>query len=84
MSGEIARQVVESFRRKAPSTNPARDQLTPREEEVLSMLAKGLCHERNRRYPHAVCRDGPISSEARLREAACSFRARKPCSGYLQ
>jgi len=41
MSGEIARQVVESFRRKPPSPNPARDQLTPREEEVLSMLAKG-------------------------------------------
>lgn len=41
MSGEIARQVVESFRRKTVSPDPANDQLTPREEEVLSLLAKG-------------------------------------------
>ena len=41
MSGEIARLVVESFRRRPPSPDQARDQLTPREEEVLSLLAKG-------------------------------------------
>ena len=40
MSGEIARKVVESFRRVQPSVGPSR-QLTPREEEVLSLLAKG-------------------------------------------
>ena len=40
MSGEIARKVVESFRRVQPSMGPSR-QLTPREEEVLSLLAKG-------------------------------------------
>jgi DNA-binding NarL/FixJ family response regulator len=40
MSGEIARKVVESFRRVRPSLGPSR-QLTPREEEVLSLLAKG-------------------------------------------
>ena len=41
MSGEIARKVVESFRRAQPSRDPDRDHLTAREEEVLSLLAKG-------------------------------------------
>lgn len=44
MSGEIARKVVESFR-KAPAparpTAPNDEQLTAREEEVLRLLAKG-------------------------------------------
>ncbi|MGD1029931.1 MAG: response regulator transcription factor [Opitutaceae bacterium] len=40
MTGEIARMVVDSFRRVRPSLGPSR-QLTPREEEVLGLLAKG-------------------------------------------
>jgi DNA-binding NarL/FixJ family response regulator len=41
MSGEIARKVVESFRQAPPSPASSRDSLTPREEEVLGLLAKG-------------------------------------------
>ncbi len=44
MSGEIARMVVESFRRPpAPArpVDPRDEQLTAREEEVLRLLAKG-------------------------------------------
>jgi DNA-binding NarL/FixJ family response regulator len=43
MTGEIARKVVESFRHRASSPAKAsiEEQLTPREEEVLSLLAKG-------------------------------------------
>jgi len=41
MSGEIARKVVDSFRRGQRSPDPSREQLTPREEEVLILLAKG-------------------------------------------
>ena len=41
MSGEVARKVVESFRKAAPARNPETEQLTPREEEVLALLAKG-------------------------------------------
>lgn len=44
MSAEIARKVVESFRAPPPPTTPppvATAQLTPREEEVLKLLAAG-------------------------------------------
>jgi DNA-binding NarL/FixJ family response regulator len=41
MSAEIARTVVESFRSPAPARPAARAQLTPREEEVLRLLARG-------------------------------------------
>jgi DNA-binding NarL/FixJ family response regulator len=41
MSGEIARMVVESFRKPIPAKSPEVEQLTPREEEVLALLAKG-------------------------------------------
>jgi DNA-binding NarL/FixJ family response regulator len=41
MSGEVARKVVESFRKAAPAKPPENEQLTPREEEVLGLLAKG-------------------------------------------
>lgn len=48
MSGEIARKVVESFRpvkeassRTVPEGDPEAAQLTPREEEVLRLLARG-------------------------------------------
>jgi DNA-binding NarL/FixJ family response regulator len=41
MSGEVARKVVESFRKAPPAKSAATEQLTPREEEVLSLLAKG-------------------------------------------
>ena len=41
MSGEIARKVVESFRRAPAAKSPEVDQLTTREEEVLALLAKG-------------------------------------------
>jgi DNA-binding NarL/FixJ family response regulator len=41
MSGEVARKVVESFRRPTRGKSPEVEQLTPREEEVLALLAKG-------------------------------------------
>jgi DNA-binding NarL/FixJ family response regulator len=41
MSGEIARKVVESFRRPRAIKRPDCEQLTTREEEVLGLLAKG-------------------------------------------
>lgn len=41
MSGEVARKVVESFRQPQPSKTAPNEALTPREEEVLSLLAKG-------------------------------------------
>jgi DNA-binding NarL/FixJ family response regulator len=41
MSGEVARKVVESFRKAPPAKTPETEQLTPREEEVLGLLAKG-------------------------------------------
>lgn len=37
MTGEVARKVIESFRRSKPITDP----LTSREEEILQRLAKG-------------------------------------------
>jgi len=41
MTGEIARKVVESFRRPSAARHPATQQLTPSEEQVLGLLAKG-------------------------------------------
>jgi len=41
MSGEVARKVVESFRKAPPAKSAETEQLTPREEEVLGLLAKG-------------------------------------------
>ena len=42
MSGYIARQVVQSF---AKRTNPASPDLTPREAEVLALVAKGYINK---------------------------------------
>jgi DNA-binding NarL/FixJ family response regulator len=41
MSGEVARKVVESFRKPAPAQGGELESLTTREEEVLGLLAKG-------------------------------------------
>jgi DNA-binding NarL/FixJ family response regulator len=41
MSGEIARKVVDSFRRPSKAKDAELENLTPREEEVLALLAKG-------------------------------------------
>jgi len=41
MSSEIARKVVQSFRKPQPFKPEYTEQLTPREEEILSLLAKG-------------------------------------------
>jgi DNA-binding NarL/FixJ family response regulator len=41
MSGEIARKVVESFRKPVKVKDADLEQLTNREEEVLALLAKG-------------------------------------------
>jgi DNA-binding NarL/FixJ family response regulator len=41
MSGEVARKVVESFRKPSLAHAPDAEPLTPREEEVLGLLAKG-------------------------------------------
>jgi len=42
MSSYIARQVVQSFARR---TNPAAPQLSPREEELLALVAKGYVNK---------------------------------------
>ncbi len=42
MSNQVARKVVQSFRQK---TAPAKNQLTPRENEVLRLLSKGLLYK---------------------------------------
>ncbi len=44
MSGHIARLVVQSFHRRGPSPSAA-DNLTPREEEVLRLVAQGLINK---------------------------------------
>ncbi|MFO1492345.1 MAG: response regulator transcription factor [Kiritimatiellia bacterium] len=41
MSGDIARKVVESFRSRKPGVRKPLESLTSREEEILSLLAKG-------------------------------------------
>jgi DNA-binding NarL/FixJ family response regulator len=41
MSGGIARLVVESFREEPANKSKACEKLTPREEEILGLLAKG-------------------------------------------
>ena len=41
MSGEIARKVVDSFRKPPKAKDADLEDLTPREEEVLALLAKG-------------------------------------------
>ena len=43
MSAQIARKVVQSFQR--PATPPQDDILSPREREVLAMLARGLLYK---------------------------------------
>jgi DNA-binding NarL/FixJ family response regulator len=42
MTGEIARKVVQSFRKKEPQTAPDSERLTSREEEILGLLARGF------------------------------------------
>ncbi|SRR5258708_2615144 len=44
MTGEIARRVIESFHRLKPETNP-QDKLTPREEDILKLLARGFANK---------------------------------------
>jgi DNA-binding NarL/FixJ family response regulator len=41
MTSEIARRVIASFRRKPAVRNDAAYKLTPREEEILTLLSKG-------------------------------------------
>ena len=42
VSNQVARKVMQSFRKK---TAPAQNQLTPRENEVLQFLSKGLLYK---------------------------------------
>jgi DNA-binding NarL/FixJ family response regulator len=44
MSSEIARRVIASFRRE-PARNNAAIRLTPREEEILTLLSKGFVNK---------------------------------------
>jgi DNA-binding NarL/FixJ family response regulator len=44
MTGEIARQVIEVFRRPAAATNPS-VKVSPREHDVLELLARGLANK---------------------------------------
>lgn len=44
MTSEIARRVIASFRRQ-PAKNDAATKLTPREEEILTLLSKGFANK---------------------------------------
>lgn len=45
MSGHIARKIVQSFQEPLPGTVPAAEALSPREAEVLDLLAKGFLYK---------------------------------------
>lgn len=55
MTGEVARKVIQSFQRK-PLRSNATERLTPREEEILQLLTKGLVSKE-------IARDLSISVE---------------------
>jgi DNA-binding NarL/FixJ family response regulator len=44
MTSNIARKVVQSFRQSAPSVSPS-EELSPREQEVLDLLARGYLYK---------------------------------------
>jgi DNA-binding NarL/FixJ family response regulator len=45
MTGQIARRVIEVFRKPSPPGVEAEAQLTPRENEILQWIAKGLSNK---------------------------------------
>jgi DNA-binding NarL/FixJ family response regulator len=45
MSGHIARKIVQSFQETAPVAIPSAEALSPREAEVLDLLAKGFLYK---------------------------------------
>jgi DNA-binding NarL/FixJ family response regulator len=45
MTSNIARKVVQSFKRLAPAAGPAAEKLSPREVEVLDYLVKGFSYK---------------------------------------
>ncbi len=45
MSSHIARKVVESFNRPAAAPDPEMESLTPREREILDLLAEGFLYK---------------------------------------
>jgi DNA-binding NarL/FixJ family response regulator len=45
MTGEIARLVVQSFSKPSPSTDGAQQGLSPREKEILALLAEGISNK---------------------------------------
>lgn len=45
MSSEVARKVVQSFRKIEPDTTPEGEQLTRREEEILNLLSQGYANK---------------------------------------
>jgi len=45
MTSNIARKVVQSFKRVTPAASPAADNLSPRELDVLSYLVKGFSYK---------------------------------------
>ena len=45
MSGQIARKLIESFHRTSPQQDDGASELTPREREVLDLLAQGYAYK---------------------------------------
>jgi DNA-binding NarL/FixJ family response regulator len=45
MTSNIARKVVQSFKRNAPAARPAAENLSPREVDVLNYLVKGFSYK---------------------------------------
>jgi DNA-binding NarL/FixJ family response regulator len=57
MTGQIARRVIEVFRKPAPK-GLGQDQLTARENEILSLLAKGYANKEI--ASHLACESGTV------------------------
>jgi DNA-binding NarL/FixJ family response regulator len=45
MTSNIARKVVQSFKRVSPTTSPPAENLSPREQDVLNYLVKGFSYK---------------------------------------
>ena len=74
-------QLVEQLRRTpdgASGLRPVKSPLTPREWEVIDLLAEGRDERPDRRRARALERDGPLAREEHPAQAGRADRARRP------
>jgi DNA-binding NarL/FixJ family response regulator len=71
MSSQIARMLVRSFQKPAPTAKPE-EELTPREEEILAMIAKGY---RTKEVADSLA-ISPLTVETHLRNIYDKFHVR--------